>query len=88
MSDRTKSPEKKLDVKVITLKEQESEAGYNEVKALPAPETKNLTPRPQPPPVALEPKEAPRVQQETGELVNLRDDGVSADEQGNKLALA
>jgi hypothetical protein len=88
MSDRTKSPEMRLDVKVITLKEQEPEPGYNEVKALPAPETKNLTPRPQPPPVVPVSKEAPRVQQETGELVNLRDDGVSADEQGNKLALA
>jgi hypothetical protein len=90
MSDRTKSPEKKLDVKVITLKEQEPEPepGYNEVKALPAPERNNITPRPQPPPVAPEPKEVPRVQQETSELVNLRDDGVSADEQGNKLALA
>lgn len=88
MSDRTKSPEKRLEVKVITLKEQEPEADINEVKALPAPEVKNLTPRPQQPPVAPQPKETPRVQQETGELVNLRDDGVSADEQGNKFALA
>jgi len=88
MSDRTKSPEKKLEVKVITLEEQEPEADINEVKALPAPEVKNLTPRLQQPPVASQPKDTPHVQQETGELVNLRDDGVSADEQGNKFALA
>lgn len=55
----------------------------NEVKALPPPE--NHTPPPPPP----EPQPKPPQQQpETQDLVNLRDDGVSADEQGNKLALA
>lgn len=86
MGDRTKSPEMK--VKVIGLVT-EQEFGINEVKALPAPDTENSTPQSQSPPLAPEPKEAPRILQETGDLLNLRDDdGVLADEQGNKLAMA
>lgn len=88
MSGRTKSPEEKLDVKVTVIKE--NDLGIDEVKALPAPETKNFTPPPLPqqPRLAPEPKEAPHQQETDGDLVNLRDDGVTADEQGNKLALA
>ncbi|KAK7264902.1 hypothetical protein RJT34_32515 [Clitoria ternatea] len=88
MSNRPKSPEKKLEVKV-TVKEPEPETEeeniMNEVKALPPPE--NFTP----PPPPLVPQTKPVTvssQQETNDLVNLRDDGISADEQGNKLALA
>ncbi|CAK8563438.1 unnamed protein product [Lathyrus sativus] len=85
MGDRTKSPEMKA--KVIGLVK-EQEIGINEVKALPAPEIENLIPQSQSPPLAPEPKEAPRILQETGDLLSLRDDdGVSADEQGNKLAM-
>ncbi|KAE8701570.1 putative clathrin assembly protein [Hibiscus syriacus] len=61
----------------------EPETNMNEIKALPAPE--NYTPPP-PPPEPEQPKTVP--QQVTEDLVNLRDDAVSADEQGNKLALA
>ncbi|TKY54831.1 clathrin assembly protein [Spatholobus suberectus] len=85
MSNRLKSPERKLEVKV-TVQEQEAEQDMNEVKALPAPETQSFTAPP--PPSVAQPKAAPNSQKETSDLVDLRDDGVSADEQGNKLALA
>lgn len=52
----------------------------NEIKALPPPE--NYTPPPQPEP---EPKPQPQVQED---LVNLREDAVTADDQGNRFALA
>ncbi|KAE8718936.1 putative clathrin assembly protein [Hibiscus syriacus] len=61
------------------------ETNMNEIKALPAPENYNPPPPP-PPPEPEQPKMVP--QQVTEDLVNLRDDAVSADEQGNKLALA
>ncbi|KAF2310618.1 hypothetical protein GH714_015556 [Hevea brasiliensis] len=53
----------------------------NEVKALPPPE--NYIPTP-----PTEPQPKPQPHQITEDLVNLKDDAVSADEQGNKLALA
>jgi hypothetical protein len=53
----------------------------NEIKALPAPE--DFTP---PPPPETEPR--PQKPQVTEDLVNLRDDAVTADDQGNRLALA
>ncbi|KAJ1443909.1 Phosphoinositide-binding clathrin adaptor, domain 2 [Sesbania bispinosa] len=69
MINRSKSPEKKLEVKV-TVKEPEPEPDMNEVKALPAPE--NFTP---PPPTSVpQPKAAP-AQKETSDLVDLRDEG-------------
>lgn len=80
MTNRPKSPEKKIEMKE-TVKEPEPEPDTNEVKALPPPET--FTP---PPPSVTQPKPPP--QQVTNDLVDLKDDGVSADEQGNKLALA
>jgi len=86
MSNRPKSPERKLEMKVtVNEAEAEAEADTNEVKALPAPERESFTP-PEAPSVA-QPKKVV-ASQETSDLVDLRDDGVSADEQGNKLALA
>nr|KYP55724.1 putative clathrin assembly protein At4g32285 family [Cajanus cajan] len=85
MNDRAKStPERKLEVKVAV---QEAEAGMNEVKALPAPESVSFTA----PPAAAVSVPQPKVissQEETRDLVDLKEDGVSVDEQGNKLALA
>ncbi|KAI5680888.1 hypothetical protein M9H77_02115 [Catharanthus roseus] len=67
--------------------EEEKEPDMNEMKALPPPEnyTPSPPPKPQPKP---QPQPQPESQQVTEDLVNLRDDGVTADEQGNKLALA
>lgn len=74
-----KSPEKKP----VPLPEPEPEPDMNEIKALPPPE--NYTPPPAPEPVPEPPK--PK-QQETGDLVDLREEVVTADAQGNRLALA
>ncbi|GMJ15858.1 Epsin-like clathrin adaptor [Hibiscus trionum] len=63
-------------------KEEEPIPDMNEIKALPPPE--NHTPPPPPPP---EP-EPVKPQEPQEDLVNLRDDAVTADDQGNKLALA
>ncbi|KAL9326197.1 hypothetical protein ACSQ67_006842 [Phaseolus vulgaris] len=71
----------------VTVKESEAEADMNEVKALPAPESESFTP-PEAPPSVARPNNVLASQKETSDLVDLRDDGVSADEQGNKLALA
>ncbi|XP_065849462.1 probable clathrin assembly protein At4g32285 [Euphorbia lathyris] len=73
-------PEKSMEEKVVAIR-QEPELDRNDVKALPPPE--NYTPPPPP-----EPQPQPQPQQVTQDLVNLKDDGVSADEQGNKFALA
>ncbi|XP_030464748.1 probable clathrin assembly protein At4g32285 [Syzygium oleosum] len=54
----------------------------NEIKALPAPENH------MPPTPLVEPQPEPQPQHATGELIDLTDDGISADEQGNKLAVA
>ncbi|MBA0821049.1 hypothetical protein Goarm_017929 [Gossypium armourianum] len=75
---RPKSPERKE--LPPPPKEEEPAPDMNEIKALPAPE--NFTP---PPPPEPEPVKPPEPQED---LVNLRDDTVSADDQGNKLALA
>ncbi|CAL0330488.1 unnamed protein product [Lupinus luteus] len=82
--NRPKSPDKIIATKVIVIaKEPEPEVDMNEVKALPPPET-HTTP---PPPSVLQPKPVPPTQQVTNDLVSLRDGAVSADKQGNKLAL-
>ncbi|OIW19549.1 hypothetical protein TanjilG_07004 [Lupinus angustifolius] len=82
--NRPKSPNKIIATKVIVIaKEPEPEVDMNEVKALP-PLENHTTP---PPPSVPQPKPVPPTQQVTNDLVNLRDGGVSADEQGNKLAL-
>ncbi|MBA0719542.1 hypothetical protein Golax_007208 [Gossypium laxum] len=62
-------------------KEEEPEPNMNEVKALPAPENY----APPPPPSEPEPVKPPEPQED---LVNLRDDVATADDQGNKFALA
>ncbi|KAG5562834.1 hypothetical protein RHGRI_005531 [Rhododendron griersonianum] len=77
-----KSPERKVEQPVVK-EEEEPVPDMNEIKALPAPE--NYTPPPPPPP---EP-EAPKPQkQDTGDLVDLREEAMTADDQGNRLALA
>lgn len=73
----TKSPERKLEIEPKPQEEQVQ--GMNEIKALPPPE--NVAP---PPPAEPEPPK-PAVQA-APDLVDLRE--VSADDQGNKLALA
>ncbi|KAL5547797.1 hypothetical protein UlMin_003028 [Ulmus minor] len=80
MSNVNKSPERIREEKQPVNEEPVQD--MNEIKALPPPE--NFTPAPPPEP---QPK-PPQPQKVTEDLVNLRDDGVSADEQGNKLALA
>ncbi|KAF2303832.1 hypothetical protein GH714_023674 [Hevea brasiliensis] len=77
---RPKSPERKEEAPPEP-KEEEPVPNMNEIKALPPPE--NYTP---PPPTEPEPK--PQQPQVTEDLVNLRDDAVTADDQGNRLALA
>ncbi|GFQ03489.1 putative clathrin assembly protein at2g25430 [Phtheirospermum japonicum] len=74
----TKSPERKVEPQPAP-QEEEPAPDMNEIKALPPPE--NYTPPPEPEP-------AKPVVQETGDLLDLRDEGVSADDQGNNLALA
>lgn len=65
------------------LPQEESQApDMNEIKALPAPENYS----PPPPPEPVQPK--PPKQQETRDLVDLREDSVTGDDQGNKLAIA
>ncbi|KAL3844038.1 hypothetical protein ACJIZ3_001441 [Penstemon smallii] len=76
-----KSPERKLEIEPPPRVE-EHVPDMNEVKALPPPE--NYAP---PPPPEPEPPK-PTVVQETRDLVDLRDEGVTADAQGNQLALA
>ncbi|KAK9742239.1 hypothetical protein RND81_03G158000 [Saponaria officinalis] len=77
---RPKSPEKKPEPE--TPKQEEPIQDMNEIKALPAPE--NFFPSP---PREPEPKPEPKVEV-TRDLVDLREEGESADSQGNKFALA
>lgn len=79
---RTKSSERSIEEKVPAKQDQEPD--MNEVKSLPPPESYT----PPPPPPSQQPKPQPQPQQMTEDLVNLKDDGISADEQGNELALA
>ncbi|WZZ54390.1 hypothetical protein YC2023_054497 [Brassica napus] len=79
---RGKSPERKeieAPPPPPVAEEEEAEPDMNEIKALPPPE--NYTPPPQPEP-------EPEKPQYTEDLVNLREDGVTGDDQGNKFALA
>lgn len=78
---RPKSPERKEELPPPVTEEEEPVPSMNEIKALPAPET--YTPPPPP-----EPKPEPPKPQVTEDLVDLRDNGVTADDQGNQLALA
>ncbi|CAI9782462.1 unnamed protein product [Fraxinus pennsylvanica] len=79
-ANRPKSPEKRREATYSQIKEDDA-PNMNEIKALPPPEHYS-------PPLAPQPQSIPQTHQVTEELVNLKDDGVSADEQGNKLALA
>uniref|UniRef100_A0A5B6YXL8 ENTH domain-containing protein n=1 Tax=Davidia involucrata TaxID=16924 RepID=A0A5B6YXL8_DAVIN len=82
-SKAIKSPERRVETPPVA-QEEEPVVDMNEIKALPPPE--NYTPPPQPAPEPEPPK--PQKQQETEDLVNLRDEAVTADDQGNRLALA
>lgn len=75
-----KSPERKVEAPPPP-QEEEPVPDMNEIKALPPPEDFSPPPPPEPEP----PKPAV---QETGDLLDLRDEGVTADDQGNKFALA
>ncbi|GAB4854584.1 hypothetical protein Ancab_023165 [Ancistrocladus abbreviatus] len=79
-SKSSKSPERKQEPVAPAAQEEEPVEDLNAIKALPPPE--NYTP---PPPPQPEPKPQ---QQVTDDLVNLRDDVETADDRGNKLALA
>ncbi|KAK3436772.1 hypothetical protein EUGRSUZ_C01441 [Eucalyptus grandis] len=75
------SPERIGGTNIDPLVEERSEPNMNEIRALPAPENHMgvaplVEPQPEPQP------------QHVAELIDLRDDGVSADEQGDKLAVA
>ncbi|KAK4345161.1 hypothetical protein RND71_035337 [Anisodus tanguticus] len=76
----TKSPDRK--VESLQTPPEEPSPYMNGIKVLPPPE--NYTP---PPPPEPEPPK-PVVVQETRDLVDLREEGVTADDQGNKFALA
>lgn len=78
---RPKSPERKEEP-LPAAQEEQPVPDMNEIKALPPPE--NYTPPPAPP----EPEPKPQQPQVTEDLVDLRDEGVTADDQGNRLALA
>jgi hypothetical protein len=84
MADKPKSAEtSRVEKEKSPVKEEEVEPDMNEIKALPPPENYNPPPPPEP-----EAKAKPQPQKVTEDLVNLKDDAISADEQGNKLALA
>lgn len=79
---RGKSPERKeIEAPPPPPPVEEPEPDMNEIKALPPPE--NYTPPPPP-----EPEPEPEKPQYTEDLVNLREDAVTGDDQGNKFALA
>ncbi|CAN6451552.1 unnamed protein product [Victoria cruziana] len=82
-SNRPKSPERPREEQRAPaptppppLEEEPAEQDMNSIKALPAPA--DFQPQPEEPPK----------KQETGDLLNLAEDAPSADDQGNRLALA
>ncbi|CAA7032890.1 unnamed protein product [Microthlaspi erraticum] len=79
---RGKSPERK-EIEAPPPEEEvvQEEPDMNEIKALPPPENWSPPPPPEPEPQPVKPEF-------TEDLVNLREDAVSADDQGNKFALA
>ncbi|XP_062024633.1 probable clathrin assembly protein At4g32285 [Rosa rugosa] len=83
-SKRGKSPERRQELPAPVAQEEEPQPDMNEMKALPAPENWTPPPPPEPEPEP-QPKPQPVVQED---LVDLRDNGVSADNQGNNMALA
>lgn len=83
-ANRPRSPEINRAESSSAVKEEKT-PDMNEIKALPPPE--NHTPPP-PTPAQPVPQPRPHTQQVTEDLVNLKDDGVTADGEGNKMALA
>ncbi|KAG5594145.1 hypothetical protein H5410_035377 [Solanum commersonii] len=83
-ANRPRSPEINRVESSSAVKEEKT-PDMNEIKALPPPE--NHTPPPPAPPQPV-PQPRPHAQQVTEDLVNLKDDGVTADGEGNKMALA
>ncbi|EYU20257.1 hypothetical protein ABFS82_01G004000 [Erythranthe guttata] len=81
-ANATKSPVRKVEKEV-------EEPAEPEIIALPPPENYSPPPPP-PPPLPPQPELEPAkiAIQETADLLDLRDEGVSADDQGNKFALA
>ncbi|KAK3043734.1 hypothetical protein RJ639_001930 [Escallonia herrerae] len=73
-----KSPERKVEAAPVV---EEPVPDMNEIKALPAPESFT----PEPPSVVSEPEP---LKQPEGDLVDLREEAVTADDQGNRFALA
>ncbi|PRQ46326.1 putative ANTH domain-containing protein [Rosa chinensis] len=86
LKEKTNRPKSTPEREERVYVDEEVKQNVNEIKALPAPES--FTPTPPPPAPVAQPKPASQPQRVTDELVNLRDDGVTVDEQGNKLALA
>ncbi|KAJ8562305.1 hypothetical protein K7X08_011596 [Anisodus acutangulus] len=82
-ANRPRSPEINRVESSSAVKEEKT-LDMNEIKALPPPE--NYTSPP--PPSQPGPQPRPPTQQVTEDLVNLKDDGVTADGEGNKMALA
>ncbi|XP_060179133.1 putative clathrin assembly protein At2g25430 isoform X1 [Lycium barbarum] len=84
-ANRPRSPEINRVESSSAVKEEKT-PDMNEIKALPPPE--NYSPPPPPPPQPV-PQPRPHTQQQvTEDLVNLKNDGVTADGEGNKMALA
>ncbi|KAA8523001.1 hypothetical protein F0562_009424 [Nyssa sinensis] len=79
-----KSSEKRREDSSSEVRE-EAIQDMNEIKALPPPESYTPPPPPPPPP---QPQPKPQPREVTEDLVNLKDDAVSAEDQDNKLALA
>lgn len=79
-ANRPKSPKEAREESYSEI-EAEKAQSITEIKALPPPENYS-------PPTIPQPLYKPQNQQVTEDLVNLKDDGVSADQQGNRLALA
>jgi hypothetical protein len=74
-----KSPERKVEPPPPVVAPEEPLPDMNEIKALPAPESYT------PPPPEPEPS---KPKPETGDLVDLREESLTADDQGNRFALA
>lgn len=68
---------------VVAVEVEEREPNINYIKALPPPENYTAAP-----PLKQPQQKFEKSQEVTEDLVNLKEDGVSADQQGNKLALA
>ncbi|WOL14895.1 hypothetical protein Cni_G23676 [Canna indica] len=85
MRDRAKKPKSppREATPAPTVDRDEPEPDMNSIKALPAPSDYKEE-EPEPPKETVEPVK----QQQQADLVDLRDDGMSADDQSNKLALA